>query len=87
MRFALAAVEPRSDALAIARLIVPSPATAEHGRCSFNRLVREPPEVIQESESLMGEGRYEFYLRAQEKYVTTNRTCRHRVNFVAARVV
>jgi hypothetical protein len=38
------------------------------GRCGFNRLQVTAPNLIRESEALVHEGRYEFYLRAQEKY-------------------
>jgi len=50
--------------VAMATMIV----SGADGRCGFNRLQLSEPAVIRESEALMHEGRYEFYLRAQEKY-------------------
>ena len=54
-------------AKAIADLLVcGSDADGADDRCGFNRLVLSDPAVIRESETLMHEGRYEFYLKAQE---------------------
>ena len=38
------------------------------GRCGFNRLKLAHPEVVRQSESVVHEGSYEFYLRANERY-------------------
>lgn len=55
-----------ASALLVAKLIVES--GSGDGRCGFNKLVLDNPEVIRESEKLNHEGRYDVYLKAQEKY-------------------
>lgn len=58
-----------AGAIALAELLAPAASRAgEDGRCGFNRLTLSDPAVIRESEALMHEGRYEFYLKAREKY-------------------
>ncbi|MEQ1747996.1 MAG: hypothetical protein ABL974_01130 [Prosthecobacter sp.] len=54
-------------ALVLARLLVSSQGQRE-GRCGFNQLALNKPEIIRESERLIHDGRYEDYLKAQEKY-------------------
>ena len=55
--------------IALAGLLAhgPEPAGGD-GRCGFNRLALSATAVIRDSETLMHEGRYEFYLKAREKY-------------------
>lgn len=60
----LEATEPA--AIVLAKMIVQF--NSGDGRCGFNRLELAAPAVIRESETLVQEGRYEFYLRAKEKY-------------------
>lgn len=56
-------------AAVIAEMIVGGSGAPEaDGRCGFNRLALNDPAVIRESEMLIHEGHYEFYLKAQEKY-------------------
>jgi hypothetical protein len=54
-------------ALVLARLLLSSQDQRE-GRCGFNQLALNKPEIIRESERLIQDGRYEDYLKAQEKY-------------------
>jgi hypothetical protein len=54
-------------AMVLARLIVPANGAAD-GRCGFNQLALNQPELIRGSESLIHDGRYEDYLKAKEKY-------------------
>jgi len=54
-------------AMVLARLLVPASEAGE-GRCGFNQLTLSNPELIRESERLIHAGRYEDYLKAQEKY-------------------
>ncbi len=66
--FKEALISRKSDpaAVLLAKMIVQF--NAGDGRCGFNRLELAEPSVITESEALVHEGRYEFYLRAREKY-------------------
>lgn len=66
LKTALTSSAPEPSAILLAKMIVEFNADA--GRCGFNRLELTAPTVIRESEALVQEGRYEFYLRAQEKY-------------------
>ncbi len=61
-------VDQRDPAtLVLVRLLLSSQDQRE-GRCGFNQLALNKPEIIRESERLIHEGRYEDYLKAQEKY-------------------
>ena len=55
-----------SSAVLLARMVVEF--NAGDGRCGFNRLQLDHPEIVRESETLNHEGRYDVYLKAQEKY-------------------
>ncbi|MEI7775567.1 MAG: hypothetical protein WCK17_12425 [Verrucomicrobiota bacterium] len=68
LKAALAAPEARRDpaALLLARMIVEF--NAGDGRCGFNKLQLADAATIRESEALIHEGRFEFYLKAKEKY-------------------
>lgn len=66
LKNALTSRSPEPAAEVLAKMIVEF--NAGDGRCGFNQLELVAPEVICESEALIHEGRYEFYLRAQEKY-------------------
>ncbi len=66
LKSALTSASPDPAAILLAEMIVQF--NAADGRCGFNRLEVAAPGVIRESETLVHEGRYEFYLRAQEKY-------------------
>lgn len=50
----------------LARMVVEF--NADGGRCGFNKLQLDHPEIVRESETLNHEGRYDVYLKAQEKY-------------------
>jgi hypothetical protein len=65
------------DAIALAELLVPG----ADGRCGFNRLALSDPAAIRESETLMYEGRYEFYLKAREKYAEYESYLAHSAQF------
>jgi hypothetical protein len=54
-------------AMVLARLLVPANYAGD-GRCGFNQLALSNLELIRESERLIHAGRYEDYLKAQEKY-------------------
>lgn len=54
------------SAIVLARLIVEF--NAGDGQCGFNKLILKDPETVRESERLNYQGRYEVYLKAQEKY-------------------
>ena len=58
--------ERNANVVLLARVIVEF--NAEEGRCGFNKLKLANPKAIAESERLNYEGRYEVYLKAQEKY-------------------
>ena len=68
LKTALTAYPAQRDpsAVLLARMAVEF--NAEGGRCGFNKLQLDHPEVIRESETLNHEGRYDLYLKAQEKY-------------------
>lgn len=66
LRKALTAQTPDQVAIFLAKMLVEF--NAKEGRCGFNRLELADAGLIRESEALVHEGRYEFYLRAQEKY-------------------
>ena len=68
LKAALAATEARRDpaALLLARMIVEF--NTGDGRCGFNKLQLADAATIRESEALIHEGRFEFYLKAKEKY-------------------
>lgn len=66
LKTALLARRPDRNALLLANMIVDF--NSEEGRCGFNRLQLANAALIRESEDLVKQGRYEFYLRAQEKY-------------------
>lgn len=50
----------------LARMVVEF--NAEDGRCGLNRLQLEDPATLRAAETLNYEGRYDVYLKAQEKY-------------------
>ena len=52
----------------LARILVSSRDPRDEGKCGFNQLALNKPEIIRDSEQLIHEGRYEEYLVAQEKY-------------------
>lgn len=71
-------------AVALAELLVPKPeGVSPDGRCGFNRLALLDPASIRESEMLIHEGRYEFYLKAQEKYAEYEGYLEHSAEFRA----
>ncbi len=66
LKTALTAATPDPAAILLAKMLIEF--NAKEGRCGFNRLELADSRLIRESEALVHEGRYEFYLRAQEKY-------------------
>ncbi len=66
LRTALTARSPAPAAILLAKMLIEF--NVNEGRCGFNRLELADAGLIRESEALVHEGRYEFYLRAQEKY-------------------
>lgn len=66
LKDALLSPKPGRAALTLAKMMLEF--NAGEGRCGFNRLQLADADLIRQSETLVHEGKYEFYLRAQEKY-------------------
>ena len=62
----LTARTPDPTAILLAKMLIEF--NVKEGRCGFNRLELADAGLIRSSETLVHEGRYEFYLRAKEKY-------------------